>query len=230
MATHASPAAPAPGATSPAAGIDATTYFVLRRLHSLLGVFPLGLFLANHLFINSFAGKGPEAFNEKVDLLRGLPMLPTIETVGIFAPLALHIILGIAIMRQARHNVGAHGYARNWAYTFQRMTGWLVLGFVVFHVWSLRFGNDPGKLSFYDLLHGMFHESTALLVLYVVGGLATIYHFCNGLCTFAMTWGLTIGKTSQRYAAIAATLIGLALTGLMAYGLAGFYAGKPLPF
>ncbi len=38
--------------------------FVNRRLHSLLGVIPVGLFLVQHLVVNHFATRGAEAFNK----------------------------------------------------------------------------------------------------------------------------------------------------------------------
>ena len=38
--------------------------FVNRRLHSLLGVIPVGVFLMQHLVVNNFATKGAEAFNK----------------------------------------------------------------------------------------------------------------------------------------------------------------------
>ncbi len=204
------------------AGVSPNTYFLLRRLHSLFGVFPLGVFLANHLFINAFASRGPSAFNEKVELLRSLPLLPLIEFGFIFVPLTLHAVLGVFIARQGLHNPLRYPYWRNWMYTLQRYSGWLVLGFVIFHVWTLRFGNNPEYLDFYTLLHDSFRISPVLLGLYLVGGLATIYHFCNGLCTFCMTWGLTVSRTSQRAMAAAAAAIGLGLATLLAVSILGF--------
>ncbi|HWO95074.1 MAG TPA: succinate dehydrogenase, partial [Bacillus sp. (in: firmicutes)] len=35
--------------------------FFNRRLHSLLGVIPVGIFLIQHLVVNHFATRGPEA-------------------------------------------------------------------------------------------------------------------------------------------------------------------------
>ena len=37
--------------------------FFNRRLHSLLGVIPIGLFLVQHLVVNHFATEGEESFN-----------------------------------------------------------------------------------------------------------------------------------------------------------------------
>ncbi|MHB8619963.1 MAG: hypothetical protein ACYDAG_10390, partial [Chloroflexota bacterium] len=35
---------------------------------------------------------------------------------------------------------------------------------------------------------------------YIVGVIATSFHFCNGLFTAGLTWGITIGPRAQRAA------------------------------
>ena len=37
--------------------------FYLRRLHSLLGIIPVGLFMTQHFVVNHFATRGEESFN-----------------------------------------------------------------------------------------------------------------------------------------------------------------------
>ena len=47
------------------------TYFMLKRLHSLTGVVPIGLFLLEHFFTNSRALQGAGAFDQAAaDLAR----------------------------------------------------------------------------------------------------------------------------------------------------------------
>ena len=47
--------------------ISDPTYHALRRLHSLSGVVPLGLFLLEHFYTNSVATHGAAAFNHAAD-------------------------------------------------------------------------------------------------------------------------------------------------------------------
>jgi succinate dehydrogenase / fumarate reductase cytochrome b subunit len=72
--------------------------FVLRRLHSLTGLVPLTFFVFFHLFANSSATKGEEAFNGTVAILRGLPYLHAIEWGALFAPFLFHMIYGLLIV------------------------------------------------------------------------------------------------------------------------------------
>lgn len=195
-------------------------YFLLRRIHSFLGVFPLSIFLINHLLTNSTGIISADFFEHKVALLHALgPLLPIVEAVFIFIPLALHIALGIYIATQSRTELGAcASYARNWAFILQRATGWLALLFIIYHVVHLRFLHDMEAIPFSIVLAEMFTVGPwAYLIVpaYFIGGIAVIYHMANGLCTFCMSWGITVGPASQRYMAYFATLVGIGLTVLL---------------
>ena len=113
--------------------------FLLRRLHSLSGVIPVGFFLLEHLFTNSMAFYGPEKFNEHVKWLHDLPYLAILEFGFIFMPLAFHGIYGIYIARTGRSNAAAYGYMDNWRYTLQRVTGYIAFVFIIAHLAHFRF-------------------------------------------------------------------------------------------
>jgi succinate dehydrogenase / fumarate reductase cytochrome b subunit len=205
----------------------ATRYFLLRRLHSLLGVFPLGIFLFAHLLTNGQAILGAQAFEEKVALIHSLgPLLPLVEAATIFVPLALHIALGIVIAMTGKSNAGQLGYGRNWAYTFQRWSGWVALAFLLYHTISLRFMHDMNAVPFSAHLAEMFKNPLFILA-YFIGSMSVIYHFANGLCTFCMSWGITVGPTSQGLMAKAAVGVGGLLTVLVISSIIGFYKMDP---
>lgn len=197
-------------------------YFLLRRLHSLVGVFPLGIFLFAHLTTNSMGFFGAEAFEEKVALIHSLgPLLPWVEAVTIFIPLLLHIVLGIAIALTGKGNAGDLPYARNRAYALQRVSGWLALAFILYHVIHLRFLHDSDAQSFSWKLAEMFNNPL-IVAAYFAGASAVIYHFANGLCTFCMSWGITVGPKSQALMAKAAIGVGAVLMGMTLASMAGF--------
>ena len=64
--------------------------FLLRRLHSLSGIIPIGVFLIEHFFSNAFATNGPHAYADQVKFLTGLPFVLGLEILGIYIPLAFH--------------------------------------------------------------------------------------------------------------------------------------------
>ncbi len=179
------------------------TTFYLRRLHSLCGIVPIGLFLLEHVITNASVLGGPKPFNEAVAKLAAIPheiMLP-LEIVGIALPFLFHGIYGAYIALQAKNNPGQYGYTRNWQFALQRWTAWFVAAFLVWHVVYLRIMVKGGGTPIsYELLQSYF-SNPIVFVLYTLGMIAAIFHFCNGLTTFTMTWGIAKGPRAQAVAA-----------------------------
>jgi succinate dehydrogenase / fumarate reductase, cytochrome b subunit len=71
--------------------------FVLRKLHSLLGIIPIGAFLVEHLLSNFEALKGPAAYGAQVKFLNSLPLVRVLEWAFIFLPILYHGLYGIWI-------------------------------------------------------------------------------------------------------------------------------------
>lgn len=179
-------------------------HFVLRRLHSLAGVFPIGAYLFAHIFLeNSFILAGKDHFEGLVHFIAYFPppLLLAIEVAFIWGPLLFHGLYGLLILRTAElDNPLRYDYFPAYLYSLQRITGVIALFFVGFHVYTTRlsyyfFGTEID----YALMHG-FMTNPVVLAIYVVGVLAAVFHFCNGLWTFCITWGITVGARAQRVA------------------------------
>jgi succinate dehydrogenase / fumarate reductase cytochrome b subunit len=171
--------------------------FFNRRLHSLVGVIPVGLFLCVHLVVNHFATEGASAFNKAVGFMESLPFLPVLEVVLIFLPLLYHAIYGLYIAFTAKPNNGRLSYFRNWMFLLQRITGVITLIFVAWHVWETRIAYALGTPLNFDMMVNIL-SNPAMFWFYIVGVISTIFHFTNGLWSFAVSWGLTITPRSQR--------------------------------
>jgi succinate dehydrogenase / fumarate reductase, cytochrome b subunit len=196
--------------------------FVLKKLHQLTGVLPIGAFLLEHFYTNSYAALGPEAFNQAVATLQGLPYLLGIETVFIFLPLLFHGGYGLWITWQGQPNQFQYPYVRNWMYTLQRVTGLILVVYIPVHVLSQRFGvqilnfNPMGKAvahhpdDAYAIVHATM-SSGAALAFYIVGIGSAVFHLAWGLWLFAIDWGVAIGRRGQRYVGYACAVFGVAL-------------------
>jgi succinate dehydrogenase / fumarate reductase cytochrome b subunit len=176
------------------------TTFYVRRLHSLCGLLVLGMVLFEHIFTNSMAILGPEGLNTALEMMELIPkpIFMGLEIGGIAVPLLFHGIYGIYIALQAKNNPGNYGYLRNWNFAIQRWTAWFLVVFLIWHVGYLRFyvkGVTGTPISF-ELLQNFF-QNPVVVVLYVLGMFAAIFHFCNGITTFCMTWGITKGPRAQ---------------------------------
>ena len=181
---------------------DRTTY-TLRRLHSLSGLLPIGVFLGFHRFTTSKSIHGPVAYNRASEEIARLPYVVLIEVLGIAIPILFHIVLGILIAATARPNPFGYGTARNWMYLLQRVSGVFLVFFIVVHVWTTRFSPEAN------------------------GDVTAAFHLGNGLFGFAIHWGIATGRRAQTWAARIglAVAVVVALVGINA--LLGF-RGNPV--
>jgi len=156
--------------------------FVWRRLHSLMGLW-LVLFLFEHLLTNSQAalllGDRGRGFVHMVNALHNLPYLQVIELTLLGVPILFHAVLGVKYLFTAKANSrktdGASPslpeYGRNRAYTWQRITSWILLVGLIGHVAKFRFleypdqvalGNETYYLVRVDLDDGLYTVSDRL--------------------------------------------------------------------
>ncbi|WP_045523488.1 succinate dehydrogenase cytochrome b558 subunit [Neobacillus niacini] len=170
--------------------------FLNRRLHSLLGVIPIGVFLLQHLVVNHFATGGAESFNKAADFMGNLPFRIILETVVIYLPILFHAIYGLYIAFTAKNNAGKYGYFRNWMFLLQRVSGVITLIFITWHVWQTRVAAAFGAHVNYDMMADIL-SSPFMFGFYLIGIISTIFHFANGLWSFFVSWGITVSPRSQ---------------------------------
>jgi succinate dehydrogenase / fumarate reductase cytochrome b subunit len=185
--------------------------FVYRRLHSLLGVIPIGIFVIQHLIVNHYATVGVESFNKAANFMGNLPFRYVLETVIIYLPILFHAIYGLYIAFTAKNNASQYGFFRNWMFLLQRVSGVITLIFITWHVWETRiaaaFGNEVNFQMMQDILSSPF-----MFGFYVVGIISAIFHFANGLWSFLVSWGITVSPRSQVISTYVTIIIFLALS------------------
>ena len=135
-----------------------TREFIFKRLHSLAGLW-LVIYLILHLMTNSqaalFFGDDGKGFIHGVNSIHELPYLPLIEILILAVPIFIHMIWGIEYARRANYNsFGNTGdkpylpeYPRNRAYTWQRITSWLLVIGIIAHVIHMRVVEYPLSAS-----------------------------------------------------------------------------------
>lgn len=217
-----------PGARRP-------SYFLLRKLHSLSGVIPIGVFLCMHLATNASILGGPQTFQNNVDRIHSLePFLVPVEVLGIFLPIGFHATLGIQIWRTSRSNTGAYPFGANIRYRLQRLTGIIALAFILLHLWHMHWLGKPFGGGFFDP-HSPNASYTATHAIerslfyppvYALGITAACYHFANGLWTFLISWGVTVGRNAQRKAGYVCAAIGI---GIWALGMTALWRFSSAP-
>lgn len=191
--------------------------FIWRKLHSLMGVVPLGAFLLFHFFENSYVWKGSHAYDVQVEWIVSMPILPLLE-MALLGSLLFHAIYGTVIMRGWKGNVAQYAYVRNWLYDLQRITAWISFFFIGYHVLTLRF---LGEAANHAKVAAQLDQPWVFM-LYLVGVVAVVFHFSTGLVNVCFKWGVTVGSRSQRVVASLMAVFGVGFT-LLWVGILGAF-------
>ena len=192
-----------PAASPPAA--DSTFLgrheFLLRRLHSLSGIIPVGAYMVVHLLTNSTINESDATFQRLVNQIHDLPGLVVIEWLFIFLPLLYHALYGILIVRSGLPNNSSYRYTHNTRYTLQRATGMIAFLFIMWHVfhmhgwihaewWEKSVAGFGAMFRPYNAastgIEAMQAAGIIYPILYVIGVLSCVFHLSNGIWTFGI--------------------------------------------
>ncbi|GAB4289645.1 MAG: succinate dehydrogenase cytochrome b558 subunit [Myxococcota bacterium] len=201
-------------ATVEADGLIRKNHFLIRKLHSLTGLIPIGAFFMFHIYENANIFNGSKAWNEGTGWILKMPVIWFFEIFFIALPILFHGIFGIWIVWTGQPNLEMYDTRRNYMYYVQRITGVLVFVFIIIHVFMTRLYGIYADVHI-DARYMIAHfDNLLILIFYIVGILSGAYHFSNGLWNMAITWGITIGRHSQRIWEIMCWLIGTAFAAL----------------
>ena len=223
MATAQHPSTPTVGRGVQPLRAGTGSSFIWRKLHSLLGIVPIGAFLIEHLLSNFEALKGPAAYAAQVKFLNSLPLVRVLEWVFIFLPILYHGVYGLYIWLRGRSNIIYYPWSGNWMYLAQRYTGLIAFAYIIQHVIRQRFTgvslpDNPGA-AFAKVQQELAHPW--MLAVYVIAMIAICWHFAYGIWLFAAKWGITAGEKARGRFGWVCAAIGILLA---AMGLASIRA------
>jgi succinate dehydrogenase / fumarate reductase cytochrome b subunit len=206
--------------------------FVLRRLHSLTGIVPIGAFLLEHFISNSEAMRGAAAYNDQVKFLTSLPFVAVLEWGFIFLPLLYHALYGFYIWYRGESNVGEYPWTGNWLYTSQRWTGAIAFFYILYHTYYMRFTGihlmgGGYNAAFWKVQHEF--QNPWAIAAYVVGITAASWHFAYGLWLFAAKWGITVGERARQKFGYLCLALAVVLVGIGLITIRAFITAPPEP-
>ena len=204
------------------------TSFILHKLHSLLGIVPIGAFLLEHLLSNFEALKGPIAYGQQVKFLNSLPLVRVLEWVFIFLPILYHGVYGVYIWLRGKSNVVYYPWAGNWMYLMQRYTGLVAFVYIGYHVATQRFmgvdlPNNPAA-AFWKVQHEL--ANPFIVAVYVIAMIAVCWHFAYGVWLFAAKWGITPGETARKRFGYVCAALGVLLAVMGLWSIWAFVGPK----
>jgi succinate dehydrogenase / fumarate reductase cytochrome b subunit len=193
----------------PVAAVDSRTSYILDKLQSLSGVIPIGAFLAEHFWSNSYALVSVGKYNQVSEELQQIPWRIIVETCVLFIPILFHGLYGIYIWWKGKSNALGHPWMANWLYVLQRWTGIIAFIFIGWHLYTERFLGH-GVTSYADVQRNMMNPW--YVAFYIVGVTASSFHLGNGLWNFACKWGIAVSANAQRLAGWVGAAVAIAFT------------------
>jgi succinate dehydrogenase cytochrome b subunit len=75
----------------------------------------------------------------------------------------------------------------------------VLFAFVIFHLWTTRLVNvrDHESVDLFRLMQS-YVGNPWIFAFYVLGILSATFHLANGIWSFSIVWGLTVGPRAQR--------------------------------
>ncbi|MEJ2621729.1 MAG: succinate dehydrogenase [Candidatus Thiodiazotropha sp.] len=201
------------------------SHFLMRRLHSLLGLLPVGGFLVFHLWENSQSRFGQAHYNDQVvGWLQQLNYLTLLEIFLIALPLLFHAAYGLLIFYNGNSNLSAYPWPTNFRYTLQRLSGFAILLFLLLHVGWTRIWAIWEPTIKADLFTHMQELLTqpVIFLIYLIGLLCSVFHLTNGLWSMAISWGLTTSPQAQSIWLVFCALLAVLLSAMGVHGMLGF--------
>jgi succinate dehydrogenase / fumarate reductase cytochrome b subunit len=165
-----------------------------RRLLTLTGVVPLGVFVVEHLLANASAMGGGARFDVVLGAAARSPVALVIELVLVMLPLAVHGAIGLALT--LRPDPAGHSYASERLWRAQRATGIVILLLVIGHLLELRVRRWLYGLAIASMYTRLSADLSAtwsgvpwVALLYIVGVGAASFHAANGVWAFLASRG-----------------------------------------
>jgi succinate dehydrogenase / fumarate reductase cytochrome b subunit len=181
------------------------TDYLLRKLHSLTGIIPVGAFLAEHFWSNSYALVGRALYDAKSQELQTIPFRLVVEWLFIFLPILYHGGYGVYIWLRGKSNVSSYPWVGNWVYTLQRYTGFIAFAYIGWHVYTERWLTH-GRSTYDSVSRDM--SNPWYLGFFVIGVLASSFHLGVGIWNFLCKWGLAATVRAQRLAGQFGAVVG----------------------
>ena len=213
--------------------------FLIRRLHSLCGLIPVGIFMVVHLVANASIMNGVSAFQNIVYQIHSLgDAIIVVEWLFIFLPILFHALLGFVFIFNAKNNTGAYPYTSNFRYRLQRITGIIAFFYILYHVMHMngvihidwfkdKVLSPIGLAQFYPYsaasTAAKAMQNPIITIIYAIGVLACVYHFANGLWTMGITWGVWVSPKAQALASKVCMGLGLIVAVLGISAIVGLW-------
>ena len=205
-----------------------------KIMMAVTGVILIG-FVVVHMLGNLKVYQGAEAFNHYAEGLRtlgdpffGYGQLLWILRIVLIVAVLIHIVAAVQLVLHSKRarKVGYRRYEGDMVFSYASRTmtwgGLIILGFVIYHLMHLTFGNAHP-----DFIHGnAYHNfvtgfrSWPVSIAYIAAMIPLGFHLYHGFWSMLQTFGATNPKINQIRRPIAAVLAAIVVIGNISFPVA----------
>ena len=154
--------------------------------------------------MNASALRGQLAYTEKMEALARVRLLGVLEVLLVWLPLGFHVVYGLAVVM--REPIKTATLPRTWALA-SRGASVVALAFIAWHVVEYRTPHGAlGPQGLYGMLvwrlSSVWHGFPVRATLYLLGILATSFHFAAGAWSFGVSSALLVTDAQKKRGAV----------------------------
>jgi len=179
--------------------------YLLRKLHSLSGIIPVGAFLAEHFWSNSAALVSAQKYNDVSQELQTIPFRPFVEWAAIFCRFVSRRVRHIHLATRQVERIGL-SLGRELALHVSAIHR---IDRICVHCVALVYRALAHARTFNVRVCGGRFVASAVSHFFVIGIVASSFHLGVGIWNFLCKWGLAATVRAQRAAGQLGALIGV---------------------
>jgi succinate dehydrogenase / fumarate reductase cytochrome b subunit len=187
------------------------SYFWLCRLHAIAGVVFAAAFVLYFLIPFSAAFDGSRSFDSSMMELARAPTVGWALAVFVLLPLIYHAAFGVLLVHGCQINAFHYGSYRNWMYALERVTGLVLIPFVIYHLYKTELAHALGAAPMsFDAMHALLAPAWRK-ALYLGGVACAAFYIGNGFAIQSATWGLAASSRARSAAIIVGWVVTIVL-------------------
>lgn len=173
-------------------------YFWIRKMNSAISIVLILSFYMLYVLPMSKAADGPDGFDGLMILINSIPLIGWVEAFLIPIPLLLHTALMTMTSYSSSINVISYPCYRNWLYLAKRISGFVIIPFVVYHLFINRISYifGKGEFGYYHILKDF--APLRVDIIYVVGFLCMAFYLGSSVESLFFEWGFATTPRSRR--------------------------------
>lgn len=173
-----------------------TGWFWLRFAHSVSGMWLAVSLIIFFLAPYSAAISSQAAFDRVTFAIHRFSLWGPLLFIFVIIPFAFHSIVSLLMAYRSQFNVLNYGSYRNWMYVIERISGVLLVPFIIYHLAQTELPYLEGRVFGFEQARMMLAKST-MRSIYAAGIVMICVYATGSFARFLSLSGIVAGRRSK---------------------------------